>query len=104
MTTESPIPKSLLRQRYLLFGMILLVTSIEVYTKYMLRSDLEALQEHGRIDLEALGLAQEEDEEERGVGEMIVTALKNLSARTRGDSSKGEDDDQPEDEVAESPA
>ena len=83
--------------------MILLVTSIEVYTKYMLRSDLEALQEHGRIDLEALGLAQEEDEGERGVGEMIVTALKNLSARTRGDSSKGEDDDQPEGAVAESP-
>ena len=25
MTTESPIPKSLLRQRYLLFGMILLL-------------------------------------------------------------------------------
>jgi len=84
--------------------MILLVTSIEVYTRYMLRSDLEALQEHGRIDLEALGLTPEEDDEgEKSVGEMVTTALKNLSARTRGDSSKGEDDDQPEVEVAESP-
>lgn len=76
--------------------MILLVTSIDIYTKYMLRSDLETLQEHGRIDLEVLGLTPEEDEEEPGVGDMVVTALKNLSARTRGDSSSEEDDDQPD--------
>jgi predicted PurR-regulated permease PerM len=76
--------------------MILLVTSIEVYTKYMLRSDLETLQEHGRIDLEALGLTQEEDEEERGVGKMIVTALQNVSAQIREDIYSSEDDDQPD--------
>jgi predicted PurR-regulated permease PerM len=76
--------------------MILLVTSIEVYTKYMLRSDLEALQEHGRIDLEALGLTQEEDEEERSVGNMIVTALQNASAQIREDTSSSEDDAQPD--------
>lgn len=76
--------------------MILLVTSIEVYTKYMLRSDLETLQEHGRIDLEALGLTQEEDEEERSVGNMIVTALQNASALIREDTSSSEDDAQPD--------
>ena len=76
--------------------MILLVTSIEVYTKYMLRSDLETLQEHGRIDLEALGLTQEEDEEERSVGNMIVTALQNASAQIREDTSSSEDDAQPD--------
>jgi predicted PurR-regulated permease PerM len=76
--------------------MILLVTSIEVYTKYMLRSDLETLQEHGRIDLEALGLTQEEEEEERSVGNMIVTALQNASAQIREDTSSSEDDAQPD--------
>ena len=82
--------------------MILLVTSIEVYSKYMLRSDLEALQKRGRIDLEALGLAErEDDEEEQSIGEMITTALKSVSARTRGDSSTEGDDDQPENLVKE---
>ena len=76
--------------------MILLVTSIEVYTKYMLRSDLETLQEHGRIDLEALGLTQEEEDEERSVGNMIVTALQNASAQVREDTSSSEDDAQPD--------
>lgn len=78
--------------------MILLVTSIEVYTKYMLRSDLETLQEHGRIDLEALGVTpeEEEEEEERSVGNMIVTALQNISAQLREDTSSSEDDDQPD--------
>ena len=84
--------------------MILLVTSIEVYAKYMLRFDLEALQEHGRIDLEALGLAQKDDQEERSVGDMIVTALKNVSARSRGDSSTHAEAGQPAEDSAESPA
>ncbi|NOR88933.1 MAG: AI-2E family transporter, partial [Anaerolineales bacterium] len=83
--------------------MILLVTSIEVYTKYMLRSDLEALQEHGRIDLEALGLTQEEDDEEQSVGEMVTTALKSSSARARGESSPDDEEAQPEGDVEESP-
>jgi predicted PurR-regulated permease PerM len=83
--------------------MILLVTSIEVYTRYMLRSDLEALQEHGRIDLEALGLTQEEDDEEQSVGEMVTTALKSSSARARGESSPDDDEAQPEGDVEESP-
>ena len=49
--------------------MILLVTSIEVYTKYMLRTDLEVLAERGDIDLEELGLAPGEEE---GKGERIA--------------------------------
>jgi predicted PurR-regulated permease PerM len=67
--------------------MILLVTSIEVYTKYMLRSDLEVLEKQGRIDLKALGLVPEEDQENQPMGEMFLTAIKNVSARFRRDSS-----------------
>jgi hypothetical protein len=63
--------------------MILLVTSIEVYTKYLLRSDLETLEKQGRIDLKALGLVPQEDQESQNMGEMFVTALKNVSARFR---------------------
>jgi len=63
--------------------MILLVTSIEVYTKYLLRSDLEVLEKQGRIDLKALGLVPEDDQGNRPMGEMFVTALKNVSARFR---------------------
>ena len=40
--------------------MILLVTSIDVYTKYLLRSDLEVLDQQGRIDLKELGLIPDE--------------------------------------------
>lgn len=65
--------------------MILLVTCIEVYTKFMLRSDLEVLEKKGRINLEELGLVPQEDQEERG-GEMFVNALKNISARFRRES------------------
>jgi predicted PurR-regulated permease PerM len=61
--------------------MILLVTSIDVYTKYMLRSDLEVLLADGDLDLEELGLALEEDEE-RPEGE-VMTTLKNLARRAR---------------------
>jgi predicted PurR-regulated permease PerM len=61
--------------------MILLVTSIEVYTKYMLRSDLEVLLADGDLDMEALGLAVEEDEE-RPDG-AVMTTLKNLARRAR---------------------
>ena len=44
--------------------MILLVTSVEVYTKYILPSDLKDLEKDGHVDLDALGLAMPEDEEE----------------------------------------
>jgi predicted PurR-regulated permease PerM len=67
--------------------MILLVTSIEVYTKYLLRSDLEVLEKQGRIDLKALGLVPEEDQGNQPMSEMFLTALKNVSARFRRDSA-----------------
>ena len=72
--------------------MILLVTSIEVYTKFMLRSDLEALEEDGRIDLAALGLVTDEDQERAG-GEMVMSALKNVAARFRPEAQTSVEDD-----------
>lgn len=63
--------------------MILLVTSIDVYTKYILRSDLETLEKQGRIDLKELGLAPEEGESGLNVGQMFVSVLKNVTAPFR---------------------
>jgi predicted PurR-regulated permease PerM len=71
--------------------MILLITSIEVYTKYMLRSDLEILLADGDVDLEELGLAIEEDEE-RPDG-AVMTTLKNLAKRFHQGASQGELDE-----------
>lgn len=46
--------------------MILLVTSIEVYAKYIMRSDLEPfLAEDGSLDLEKLGLREKEGERDK---------------------------------------
>jgi len=59
--------------------MILLVTSIEVYTKYLLRSDLETLDRQGRIDLKELGLVQQEDSQDQNIGAMFYTVLKNAT-------------------------
>lgn len=70
--------------------MILLITSVEVYTKYMLRSDLEILLAEGNLDMEALGLAIEEDEERPDGAAM--TTLKKLAKRAwqRTDESEVE--------------
>ena len=59
--------------------MILLVTSIEVYTKYLLRSDLETLEREGRIDLKELGLVQQDDSPDQTIGAMFYTVLKNVT-------------------------
>lgn len=81
--------------------MILLSTSIEVYAKYMLCSDLETLEQDGRIDLKELGLeVGAEDQEERSVSQVFVTDLKNFSAKLRRESEPGEND-QKKDEPAE---
>lgn len=72
--------------------MILLVTSIEVYTKYMLRSDLEVLEREGRINLEELGLIPEKEQETQD-SRIFVKALKNISARFRRESSEQTNDD-----------
>lgn len=68
--------------------MILLVTSIEVYTKYLLRPDLETLEKEGRINLEELGLTPTVDEQEKGITNMFVTALKHVSTRLRKESQE----------------
>ncbi len=62
--------------------MILLVTSIEVYTKYILRSDLEPyLDDEGSLSLEKLGLRSEEGETEKatsGIGAIANRTLGRL--------------------------
>jgi predicted PurR-regulated permease PerM len=68
--------------------MILLVTSINVYSKYMLRSDLEVLDKQGRIDLVELGLKTEDKPGDQNMGQMAVTAIKNISARLRREEAE----------------
>lgn len=70
--------------------MILLVTSIDVYSKYLLRSDLEVLDQQGRIDLKELGLTPDDKQADQAIGEMVLTALKNISARLRKDTQQTE--------------
>jgi len=79
--------------------MILLVTSIEVYTKYMLRSDLEVLEKEGRINLQDLGLVPEDDQEDQG-GQIFLNALKNVSARFRPEARAQAEADQSVDSAA----
>ncbi len=73
--------------------MILLVTSIDVYSKYMLRADLETLDKQGRIDLQALGLVPPDDPESQNLGQMAVTAMKNVAARFRRETTTLESTD-----------
>jgi len=70
--------------------MILLVTSIDVYTKYLLRSDLEVLDQQGRIDLKELGLISCEKQANQNISQMVLTAVKNISARLRRDTQQAE--------------
>ena len=85
--------------------MILLVTSIEVYTKYILPSDLKDLEKDGHVDLDALGLAMPEDEEkEHSTSEMLKNLLKGASASAREGSSAGTEAAQTAEPSATSPA
>jgi predicted PurR-regulated permease PerM len=68
--------------------MILLVTSIDVYTKYLLRSDLEILDQQGRIDLKELGLIADEQQAGQNIGQMALTAVKNISAYLRKEAAE----------------
>jgi hypothetical protein len=68
--------------------MILLVTSIDVYSKYLLRSDLEVLEKQGRIDLIELGLKTEDKPADQNMGQMALTAIKNMSARLRKEEAE----------------
>jgi predicted PurR-regulated permease PerM len=67
--------------------MILLVTSIDVYSKYLLRSDLEVLDNQGRIDLVELGLMPDGKPADQNIGKMVLTAIKNISARLRKEAA-----------------
>lgn len=75
--------------------MILLVTSLDVYTKYILRSDLEVLEKQGRIDLKELGLVDREEVVSQNLGDMFFTALKNVTAPFRRESTIGGGTDKP---------
>ncbi len=74
--------------------MILLVTSIEVYTKYLLRSDLETLDRQGRIDLKELGLVQQEDSQDQNIGAMFYTVVKNATKPFRRETAEPATGDQ----------
>ena len=80
--------------------LILLVTSIEVYTKYLLRADLEALQEAGRIDLKELGLTPQGDQGEERGGTMITNILRSVAARFRSEPLHRENPVEEENEIA----
>ena len=72
--------------------MILLVTSIDVYSKYLLRSDLEILDQQGRIDLVELGLVSGDKQADQNIGKMAWTAVKNISARLRWETQAAKPD------------
>jgi predicted PurR-regulated permease PerM len=68
--------------------MILLVTSVEVYTKYIMRSDLEPfLAEDGSLDLEKLGLRATDAETTHDVGISLI--LQRIAARVSRQENTG---------------
>jgi len=78
--------------------LILLVTSIEVYTKYLLRADLAALQEAGHIDLDELGLTPQAGQGEEEGKTMFTNVLKSIAAKFQSKSSLRKDPSQSEQE------
>jgi predicted PurR-regulated permease PerM len=67
--------------------MILLVTSLEVYGKYFLRTDLETILGEDRdVDLEELGLAIEKDDDEATKSPSVLAVVNNLVGYLRGGS------------------
>lgn len=67
--------------------MILLVTSVEVYTKYIMRSDLEPfLAKDGSLDLEKMGLREKEEGEREKEGSTL-NIMHRAAARVLGQGS-----------------
>lgn len=67
--------------------MILLVTSVEVYSKYIMRSDIEPfLAEDGSLDLEKLGLRTTDKEGSQQGG--ILQFVQRVTARVSGQENK----------------
>ena len=73
--------------------MILLVTSLEVYTKYIMRADLEPfLAEDGSLNMEKLGLRETAEEEQAGSALNVVQRIANLISRKPGKDDEIEKD------------
>ena len=73
--------------------MILLVTSVDVYTNYMTRTDLELPAEGEGLDLQELGFETiEDDENGQADSGGAVALVKGLAARIRHRLGKGEAD------------
>ena len=70
--------------------MILLVTSNDVNSKFLLRSDLDVLDQQGRIDLIKLELKSQDKQAEPNIGQMFVAAVKDISTRLRKDTQQTE--------------
>jgi len=72
--------------------MILLVTSVEVYTKYIMRSDLEPyLAEDGSLDMEKLGLRDTVKENQSGALNVMHRVANFVSRReNKEDDETGE--------------
>ena len=69
--------------------MILLVTSLEVYAKYIMRSDLEPfLAEDGSLNMEKLGLRETVEEEQEGSALNVMQRLASLISRKQTDDDE----------------
>ena len=72
--------------------MILLVTSLEVYAKYIMRSDLEPfLAEDGSLDMEKLGLRETAEEERAGSALNVMQRIAKRFSGKQGTDNKTED-------------
>jgi predicted PurR-regulated permease PerM len=73
--------------------MILLVTSLEVYTKYIMRSDLEPfLAEDGSLDMEKLGLRDAVEENQSGAVNVMHRVANFISRRESKEDDEKKDD------------
>ncbi len=69
--------------------MILLVTSLEVYAKYIMRSDLEPfLTEDGSLNMEKLGLRESDEDEQTG---SVLNVVQRVAKRISGKRGKDEE-------------
>ena len=71
--------------------MILLVTSLEVYAKYIMRSDLEPfLAEDGSLNMEKLGLRAADEEEQTG---SVLNVMQRITKQLAGKQAKDDEDE-----------
>lgn len=81
--------------------MVLLVTSISVYTKYMLRTDIQPyLDANGKLDLQKLGLepdADDDDDQSEKKPGWFEKAANTVVGHLLDRSAPSDDDDRPDD-------